>query len=58
MARRARANEWTIVHRRDPAMDLHLTLLADAADEALRGLRAMDARTAARLRSPSHPTTG
>jgi len=44
--------EWTILHRHDPIMDLHLSLMAEAADEALRSLRANDERAASRHKRP------
>ena len=47
---------WTIVHRKDPAMDLHLTLMAEAADEALRSLRAADEQAGCRHKQPRRRT--
>jgi hypothetical protein len=45
--------DWTILHSQDPAMDLHLALLAEAADEALRSLRASDERAACQHKQPA-----
>lgn len=43
---------WTIVHRQDAAMDLHLSLMVEAADEALRSLRAADEQAGCRHKQP------
>ena len=48
----AAAGDWTIVHRIDPAMDLHLALLADAAEDALRDRHALDALDRGRCAAP------
>lgn len=47
--------DWTIVHRTDPAMDLHLKLMTELAEEALRGVRASEEFAARRPAEPAPP---